>query len=273
MWVERTAYFAKPGMAGEVLATRRRASAVRAGIGLPVGTIFVSAGGDGPDVRWECSFPSAGAHAADLAARAASMEFEAVRARMRTLLAVRARGRVHRWCFAAHKRDGDAATAWRAVGAARDRVPIEQPRAEGIFLHTAGGGAVSADGAEPRQRHRQGDAGHIAAGVGVAAGELGRRFRSCRTGTATAIRKVRVGARKFPRRSAHRNTTRSLPRGWIAKAKTYFAACELAAALPEVRTEHIGVMGSSFGGVNTLLSASKSKRLQAAAPWNSPARR
>ena len=29
-------------------------------------------------------------------------------------------------------------------------------------------------------------------------------------------------------------------------------------ALPEVRADHIGVMGSSFGGINTLLAASKS---------------
>src|SRR5215831_5777565 len=87
MWVERTAYFAKPGMAAAVLEMRRQASAVRAAIGLAAGTIFVSAGGDGPDVRWECAFPTAEAQAADLAARAASAQFEAVRARMRSLLA------------------------------------------------------------------------------------------------------------------------------------------------------------------------------------------
>src|SRR5580698_801477 len=86
MWIERTSYFAKPGRAADVLDARRRASAVRAAIGLPVGAIFVHADGDGPDVRWECFFPTAEAHAVDLAARAASEEFEAARAHMRTLI-------------------------------------------------------------------------------------------------------------------------------------------------------------------------------------------
>ncbi len=41
MVVERTQYFAKPGLAAEVLAVRRKASAVRVSIGLPAGEIFV----------------------------------------------------------------------------------------------------------------------------------------------------------------------------------------------------------------------------------------
>jgi len=53
-----------------VLDARRRACAVRAAIGLPVGVIFVREDGDGPDVCWECGFETAEAHAADLAARA-----------------------------------------------------------------------------------------------------------------------------------------------------------------------------------------------------------
>src|SRR5208282_4153633 len=32
------------------------------------------------------------------------------------------------------------------------------------------------------------------------------------------------------------------------ESEDVLAACEIAAALPEVRAEHIGVMGSSFGG-------------------------
>ena len=39
--VERTHYYAKPGLAGEVLDVRRKASAVRLSIGLPAGEIFV----------------------------------------------------------------------------------------------------------------------------------------------------------------------------------------------------------------------------------------
>ena len=88
--VERTQYFAKPGLAAEVLDVRRKASAVRLSIGLPAGEIFVKhPGGDGsePDVAWQCTFADVAARDADLAARAASAEFEGVRVQMRKLYA------------------------------------------------------------------------------------------------------------------------------------------------------------------------------------------
>jgi hypothetical protein len=88
--VERTHYYAKPGLAAEVLELRRRASAVRLSIGLPAGEILVKhPGGDGsePDVAWQCAFADAAARDADLAARAASAEFESVRVQMRKLYA------------------------------------------------------------------------------------------------------------------------------------------------------------------------------------------
>jgi hypothetical protein len=88
--VERTHYYAKPGLTAEVLEQRRNACAVRVAIGLPAGEIFVkdpSGDGSEPDVAWQCAFADKAAHAADLAARAASTEFEGVRARMRTLIA------------------------------------------------------------------------------------------------------------------------------------------------------------------------------------------
>jgi hypothetical protein len=88
--VERTQYFAKPGLAAEVLDVRRKASAVRLSIGLPAGEIFVKhPGGDGsePDVAWQCTFADLAARDADLAARAASAEFESVRVQMRKLYA------------------------------------------------------------------------------------------------------------------------------------------------------------------------------------------
>jgi hypothetical protein len=88
--VERTQYYAKPGLAAEVLDVRRKASAVRLSIGLPAGEIFVKhPGGDGsePDVAWQCAFADGAARDADLAARAASAEFESVRLQMRKLYA------------------------------------------------------------------------------------------------------------------------------------------------------------------------------------------
>src|SRR5262245_6427109 len=86
--VERTHYYAKPGLAAEVLDVRRKASPVRLSIGLPAGEIFVKhPGGDGsePDVVWQCTFANVAARDADLAARAASAEFENVRVQMRKL--------------------------------------------------------------------------------------------------------------------------------------------------------------------------------------------
>jgi hypothetical protein len=68
--VERTHYYAKPGLAAEVLDARRKASAVRLSIGLPPGEIFVKhAGGDGsePDVAWQCTFADVAARDADMA--------------------------------------------------------------------------------------------------------------------------------------------------------------------------------------------------------------
>jgi hypothetical protein len=90
MIVERTQYFANPGLAAEVLNLRRKACAVRLSIGLPAGEIFVKhSGGDGsePDVAWQCTFADAAAREADLAARAASSAFESVRVEMRKLYA------------------------------------------------------------------------------------------------------------------------------------------------------------------------------------------
>jgi hypothetical protein len=90
MVVERTHYFAKPSLAAEVLDLRRKACAVRLSIGLPAGEIFVKhPGGDGsePDVVWQCTFADAAAREADLAARAASAEFETVRVQMKRLFA------------------------------------------------------------------------------------------------------------------------------------------------------------------------------------------
>jgi len=77
-------------LAAEVLDQRRKASAVRVSIGLPAGEIFVKhPAGDGsePDVAWQCTFADAAARDADLAARAASAEFESVRVQMRKLYA------------------------------------------------------------------------------------------------------------------------------------------------------------------------------------------
>lgn len=81
-------YYGRPGVADQVLAQRLRASDVRVRIGLPYGRVMSrTLGGDElPDVIWEQEFAEVGGHHADMATRAASPAFEAIRAGMRPLL-------------------------------------------------------------------------------------------------------------------------------------------------------------------------------------------
>ena len=84
---ELNRYYAQPGRADEVLATRRRASALLPGLGVPEGRIYVNVEpADGhPHVVWACEYPTIAERERSMAARAASAEFEAVRRHMRTL--------------------------------------------------------------------------------------------------------------------------------------------------------------------------------------------
>jgi len=264
MWVERTAYFAKPGMAAEVLESRRLASAVRTAIGLPAGNIFVRSSGEGPDVRWECSFPTAEAHAADLAAREASPEFESVRAHMRTLL--------DRFERAVERIDEVSPLANGMVTRSLHDVPLA-PR-EIAFRssnHALKGYFYTPPGAGPFPcmilNH----------GSGIDKGTLD----VSRPGTASLLAGWGI-ASFLPHRHGYGNSEGPAWREEVSapfgtpeydaalaarldrESEDVLAACEIAATLPEVRKESIGVMGSSFGGVNTLLSASKSKRFRCA---------
>jgi hypothetical protein len=166
MIIERTHYFAKPGQRDAVLAIRRKACDVRVAIGLPAGSIRVKAdaSGDGPDVAWECAFPSKQAHQADLDARAASLDFEAVRAhharRHRPLRAtVRGtRGR-RRGLGRRHRRVGAHLRAHRA------RVHQRAAQTPGISLCAAGRRPLPLHALQPWQRpggwpRGQRDAGH-----------------------------------------------------------------------------------------------------------------
>jgi len=266
MIVERTEYFAKPGLAEKVLAIRRRASGVRRELGLPGGRIFLrQPGGDpeGPDVAWECEFVDAAAQAADLAARGASPAFEAVRAEMTACLA-----RFGRHVFA--RDDEPIANGMRPVALdARPIVPRE------IVVTSAGralrGYFFSPPGPGPFPclilNH----------GSGIDKGSLD----VCRPGMAALL--MSWGVASF---LLHRHGYGNSPGpGWREEVTAEYgtpaygaqivarldresddvlAALEPVAALPEVRAGHIGVMGSSFGGTNTLLAASKSSRFTCA---------
>jgi hypothetical protein len=81
-------YYAHPGRSAEVLRQRLHASDVRERIGLARGTVIARTAGadDLPDVVWYQEFEDVAAHERDMDARAASEEFERVRAGMRKLI-------------------------------------------------------------------------------------------------------------------------------------------------------------------------------------------
>jgi len=80
-------YYAHPSREQAVLRQRLHASDVRQKIGLARGRVLARAEGAAtlPDVIWELQFEDVAGHHADMAVRAASAEFEAVRAGMRAL--------------------------------------------------------------------------------------------------------------------------------------------------------------------------------------------
>ena len=261
MIVERTHYWAKDGMRDAVLAARRRASAVRVAIGLPTGEIRAKADpdADGPDVVWECAFPDREAREADLTARAASPEFEAARAGMRAAMA-----RFERLC---EERVGGWSPDPTLAG--RDVAPTEHefrsgertlkgylwlPPGPGPFacvIHNHGSGLTqgSEDAVQP----------------GVAAELLAWGL-----------------AVFYPHRHGYGNSpgpdwrsecpgepfSDGYNRGIVARLEResldVVAALAFLRTLPAIDGSRVAVMGSSFGGVNTLLAAEREPALRCA---------
>ena len=264
--IERTQYFAHPGQAGAVLATRQRACRVRLALGLPAGEILVRhPGGDGnePDVTWQCAFADPAAHQRDLAARAQSPDFETVRADMRTLIA-----RFERHVFA---------TAPLGLPSGLRDTPIDgHPIVPREIDFTSGPYRLKG------WLHLPPGAGPFPClitnhGSGIEKGTLD----VSRPGTAALLMSWGI-ASFLPLR---RGYGASQGPGWReevsaaygteeydaqlaarldAESDDVLAALGVVAALPEIDPRHIGVMGSSFGGTTTLLAAAKSCRFTCA---------
>ena len=263
MIVERTHYYATPGLAEQVLAARRRASLVRIALGLPTGRIRAKVGGDGPDVTWECAFANEAEHDADLAARSRSTEFEAARAEMRAAIA-----RFER-CI---ERDaGMGETHWSGDHDLADLAIVpEEIKFRSAELELVG------------YLYRPPGPGPFPClitnhGSGITQGTQD----ACRPGTAALLMSWGI-ASFLPHRRGYGNSPGTPWRSEVSaefgtpeydaqlvrrlddEADDVVAALHMLLTHPDVVPEHIGVMGSSFGGVTTLLSAAKSDRFRCA---------
>jgi dienelactone hydrolase len=262
MVVERTHYYAKPGRAPEVLATRRQASEIRRALGLPYGRILVKAEpqGEGPDVSWECAFPDAISHARDLEARAQSPEFAAVRARMTTLIA-----RFERPVLvpdAGAPGDGEPDGA-RQVTPAEVRIPSGERMLVGYLYLPPGPGPFP--------------------GLVLSHGSTIHPGTSdfCRPGTAAVLTGWGYAV-LLPHRHGYGNSAgpswrqevtaefgtaeydQALAARLGREADDVVAAVNWLAARPEVTGDRIGLIGSSFGGVMSLVAAARHPRLRCA---------
>ena len=265
MYLERTNYYAKPGQADSVLQIRRRASEVRVGLGLSPGKILVkeTTADEGPDVQWECGFATIEAHEADLAARAASQAFEAVRHEMR--------GAIDRFERHFLRSVATSDTAWvRQI--ALDNVPIvprEVSFASGShelksYLYLPPGDGpfacmVTNHGSTVNQGTSDVSRPSVAATLmswGIASFLPHRHGYGNSPGTAW---REEVTA-PFGSDDYDAQIVRRLDQ----ESDDVVAALNFLKSRPEIHQDHIGVMGSSFGGVNTLLAAAKSDRFRCA---------
>ncbi len=266
MIIERTHYFAKPGLAQRVIQIRREANAVRREIGLPSGRTFMKADGsqdDSPDVVWECRFRDAAAQAADLDARRASPAFGTVRARMKAAI-----DRFDRYVLSedeARLPNGMRPTdiAGHPLVPREIAFPSGGRELKGYFFTPPGDGPFpclvcnhgSGIDKDTLDVSRPGAAAVLMA-WGIASFLPHRRGYGNSPGPAW---REEVGA-AFGSDDYDRQLLARLD----SESDDVIAALDCVAALPEVDSRHIGVMGSSFGGTNTLFAASKDARLTCA---------
>ncbi len=264
MIFERTHYYARPGQRDAVLALRRKACDVRVAIGLAAGTIRVKAdaSADGPDVAWESAFASEQAHRADLDARAASADFEAIRVEMR--------GAIDRFERLVEQRvAGVGGWGGDIDVAALSYVPTVHEFASGSyrlkgFLFTPPG-----DGPFPCMVYNHGSGvveGHednATPGVAVLLNSWGIAcFMPHRRGYGFSAGPDWRSECPAPAFSSEYN--RQLVQRLAGECDDVLAAFVYVGSLPKIDPARIGVMGSSFGGVNTLLAASREQRFRCA---------
>jgi len=256
MLVERTLYFSKPGHAADVLDVRRRASRVRTDLGLPAGTIFVARGeSDAPDVSWECRFSSEEAHRRDLDARDRSEAFSRIREEMQGH-----RARFERHFFA---RDGRGDVDLEGVSLAPEEHTFATSDAElkGFLYLPPGVGPFPAMILNHGSTvdHESTDLSKPAVASVLVSWGLACFFPN------------RWGYGRSPGRYWKEDVTAEfgtaeydsqLVRRLHREANDVIAALDYVASLDAVDADHVGVMGSSFGGTVSLVAAAKCDRFR-----------
>jgi dienelactone hydrolase len=264
MILERTHYYAKPGLRGRVLAIRRKACDVRLALGLPVGAIRVKVdtAADGPDVAWECAFADEAAHLSDLGARAASPDFEAVRAEMQGVIArferlcERTEGAYVPLAVAAQPRTLRFTSQGRELSAY-----FWEPAGEGPFpciIYNHGSGLR-----EPWEDNALPAIPILLASWGFACFFPHRHGYGLSPGP--YWREECQGEPFSPRYNE------SIVARLEREAKDVCAAFLYVAALSQIDASRIAIMGSSFGGITTLLAAESEPRIRCAVAFASAA--
>lgn len=266
MLLERTSYHPRTGRFDQVLQARIKACAIRRSIGLPAGTIHVAdITADAPPrserlVQWELDYRDEDAQRRDMAARAQSPAFAAVREEMRSLIVNFSRalirpvpGRVLADCALNGLPIVPRELRFRSGGLDLAGYlylpPGKGPFACMIVNHGSGIQQGSTDVCRPgtaavlmgwglavMMPHRR--------GYGNSPGVPWRQDVSAEFGTAD-----------YDRQIAER---------LMAESADVVAALDHVASLPEIDSAHIGVMGSSFGGTVTLLAAADCPRFRCA---------
>lgn len=261
--IERTSYWPKPGRFEDVLEVRRRACAIRLDIGLPAGEIFTQDLSDGERVvHWECRFTHGKARADDMKRRDESASFTEIRKTMNALIDNFDRAVFSR---ATHQPSVLKDTPIEGLEIKPEEVRFSSGGHELVgYLYLPPG-----DGPFPCLVTNHGST--IDQGT----------TDVCRPGTAAVF--LGWGVASFlPHRRGYGNSPGTPWRGDVSaeygtddydrqlaarldnESDDVVAAMETVSALDAIDADHVGVIGSSFGGTVTLLAAAKSERFRCA---------
>lgn len=264
MLYERTSYYPKPGTFGDVLTTRRTACDIRRSLGLPPGEILIGeeVESGAQSVHWECAFDSEKAQQADMDARAASPDFADIRQTMRPLVD-RFERRIYRTATV------QPSVLRRTSLDGRPVVPREITFQSGGLTLTGYLYLPPGEGPFPCMVTNHGS------GIHQGTTDV------CRPGTAAVLMSWGI-ASFLPHRRGYGNSPGTPWRGDVSaeygtedydrqlakrladESDDVVAALEMLEGLDEIDADHIGVMGSSFGGTVTLLAAAKCPRFRCA---------